>query len=222
MKFILISFILSIGIFASPVNNLQKKYSAEIVPKNMSVAQKKERFFYLLVPAVQKVHKELMTQYLSIANDIKNGTNKQKIKRLKISYRVKTDKELLLALKPHPQSIALAQAAMESSWATSRFFIQAKNIFGVRSINKNESRIQAGEAKTVWLKKFNTIEGSVKHYYKTLALSSAFKEFREIRIKTDDVYTIVKKLDRYSAIGHRYAQELSQIIKYNKLKKYDR
>jgi Bax protein len=222
MKFIFISSLLSISIFASSLNNAQMQYSAEIVPKNMSVAQKKERFFYLLVPAVQKVHKELMIRYLNIANDLKNGTNRQTIKRLKTSYKVKTDQELLVALKPHPQSIALAQAAMESSWATSRFFIEAKNIFGVRSVNKNEPRVQAGKAKKVWLKKFNTIEASVKHYYYTLAISSAFKEFRKVRMKTDNVHEIVKKLDKYSAIGHRYAKELSQIIKYNKLKKYDK
>ena len=219
MKFFLfLALLLNISVLQAQ----KVKYSAKTVPKNMSVTQKKERFFYLLVPAVQKVHKELMTQYLNIANDIKNGTNKQKIKKLKISYKVKTDKELLLALKPHPQSIVLAQAAMESSWGTSRFFVEANNIFGVRSIDINEPRIQAGKAKKIWLKKFSSIKESVRDYYKFIAIGSAFKEFRKIRMRTNDVHEIVKKLDKYSEIGYKYAKELSQIIKYNKLEKYDR
>jgi Bax protein len=220
MKIIFLFILLFATLFAAEGKN--KKYTVGSIPAKMSVAQKKERFFYLLVPAVQKVHKELMVQYNNISKDIKSGKNRTKIKKLKLSYKVKTDKELLLALKPHPQSIVLAQAALESSWATSRFFKKANNIFGVRSVNINEPRIQAGKAKRVWLKKFNSVEDSVRDYYKFIAIGKAFKGFRERRMKTADVHNIVLKLDKYSEIGHQYAKHLSQIIRYNKLKKYDK
>ncbi len=203
----------------------QPKYMPNIVPENMSVEEKKDRFYALLVPPVEKVYKELMTQYENTAEDIKNGTNTKKIKELKKIYRVKTDEKLLAALKPHPPSIVLAQAAMESSWATSRFFVEANNVFGMWSVNKSEPRIPALEkrngTKTIWLKKFASVEDSVRAYYKLMGRGKAFKEFRKLRVTTDDPHQLVKKLDRYSEIGAAYGEELSQVIKFNDLTKYD-
>jgi Bax protein len=192
----------------------------------MSVKEKKANFRTLIVPAVNRVYEELQTEYAEVSHYIGKGNYYQdEISRLKKLYKVETDRELLLALKPHPRSIAIAQAAMESAWATSRFFKEANNIFGVWSFNKNDSRIAAGETrgtKTIWLKKYDTIEDSVRDYYKTLASSRAFKKFRELRLKTDDPYRLVKKLDRYSEMGDDYAKELTSMIKYNKFYLYDR
>ena len=94
------------------------------------------------------------------------------------------------------------------------------------SSNKNEPRIAAAEKrggkKTIWLRKFDSIEDSVRAYYKLMARGKAFKEFRELRYKSEDVHKIVKKLDKYSEIGELYGKELSQVIKYNRLTKYDK
>jgi len=222
MRYIIILALFTISLLALEA----KKYTAEIVPPKMSVAQKKERFYALVNPAVQKVHAELMQQFLDVQKDLKSSKNKKKIEDLKTQYKVKTDKELLLALKPHPQSIVLAQGAMESSWATSRFFVKAKNIFGMWSINPKEPRIAAGEKRegkrTIWLKKFATLEESVRAYYKTMGRAKTYKEFREVRFKTDDPFKIIEKLDKYSEIGKKYPQELGSMIRYNKLVKYDK
>ena len=53
------------------------------------------------------------------------------VEQLKVKYKVTTNSELWMAFKPHPKSNAIAQAAMESSWASSRFFREANNAFGV-------------------------------------------------------------------------------------------
>ena len=202
------------------------KYTAINVPKKMTVAVKKERFYYLLAPAIDKVYNELLVQYNEVQKDLKSGSNTSKIEKLKTTYKVKTDKGLLLALKPHPQSIALAQAAMESAWATSRFFVKANNVFGMWSVNKNEPRIAAGEkrggTKTIWLKKFDSIEDSVREYYKMMGRGRAYKDFRRVRHETNDVLKIVKELDNYSEIGEKYTKELASMIRYNKLTKYDK
>ena len=50
----------------------------------------------------------------------------------------------------------------------------------------------------------------------------AFKEFLALRVTTKDPHQLVKKLDRYSEIGAAYGKKLSQVIKYNKLTKYDK
>ncbi len=233
MKYIYLTVLLTAGLLiyliqpkdAEVKKISQAKYLPSIVPEKMTVKEKKERFYALLVPAVKKVHKELMTQYKDTAEDIKNGANANKIKELKTTYKVKTDEKLLAALKPHPPSIVLAQAAMESSWATSRFFVQANNVFGMWSVNKNEPRIAALEkrngTRTIWLKKFASVEDSVRAYYKLMGRGHAFKEFRALRVTTKDPHKLVKKLDRYSEIGAAYGEELSQVIKYNNLTKYD-
>lgn len=196
--------------------------STELPP--MTVQEKKSRFKSLIIPAVNNVYADLMKQYKDIQMTINKGDNSAKIKKLKIEYKATTDEELLMALKPHPKSIAIAQAAMESSWATSRFFREAYNIFGVWSFDENEPRIAALQKrgdKTIWVKKYSSIEASVYDYYRTLGRSDAFAEFRQTKMETSDPFILVTKLDRYSEKGSLYGEELTSIIKFNKFDSYD-
>ncbi len=190
----------------------------------ISVQEKKANFRATIIPAVNKVYADLMEQYLDIDEAIKSASNNNFIK-LQQQYRATNNEELLLALKPHPQSIAIAQAALESSWATSRFFREANNVFGVWSFNADEPRIAAGKKrgnKTIWIKKYASIEDSVRDYYRTLARGRAFQEFRQLKMETNDPFELVKKLDRYSELGAKYGEELTAIIKFNKFDDYDK
>lgn len=192
----------------------------------MTVAEKKERFIELLVPAVDKVYHQLLAEYErgEMLLNSRDAKAQAELTALKHKYRAKTDAELLTALKPHPKSITLAQAAMESSWATSRFFLAAKNVFGVWSFDKHEERIAALEKrgnKTVWVRKYPTVEASIKDYYRTLARGVAFSEFRKLKMKTDDPFELVKKLDRYSEKGAAYVKELAAVIRHNNFTDYD-
>ena len=214
-------------VFSAPQVQIQdstKEYVADIVPEKMSVKEKKQRFAYLVAPAVDEVHAELMEQYKEVSRSILGGENGQFIETLKVKYKVADDQALLKALKPHPRSIALAQAAMESAWGTSRFFREANNIFGVWSFDKNEPRIAASQKrgnKTIWVKRYPSIKAAVKDYYRVLAKGSAFSEFRNLKMKTSDPYELVKKLDRYSEKGDAYGKELAAMIRYNKFDAYD-
>ncbi len=82
MKYLCLALLLTANLLAAS-QTVSPKYLPNIIPKSMSVKEKKARFYALVVPAVQKVHKELLTEYKQIAKDIKNGTNAQKIKALK-------------------------------------------------------------------------------------------------------------------------------------------
>lgn len=200
-------------------------YTASIVPENMTVQEKKKRFMALVAPAVKNVFAELTTQYQEADRLVTEGSGDATLKQLRLEYAVPSNEELLLALKPHPRSIAMAQAAMESGWGTSRFFVQANNIFGVWSFNENEPRIAAGEKrgdKTIWVKKYVSIEDSVRDYYRVLAKGRAFVEFRLLKMETGDPYALVKKLDRYSEKGAAYGEELASMIRYNKFYEYDK
>ncbi|MFT5660514.1 MAG: Bax protein [Sulfurimonas sp.] len=222
--YILILFILSASLEASRMNYTY--YRADVIPDNMSTGMKKERFYHLVVPAVERVHSQLLDFYTRVKSDIDNKRRPTKLKRLREQHKASTNLELLQALKPHPPSIVIAQAAMESAWATSRFFREANNVFGMWSKNPKESRIAAGmkraDGRTIWLRKFYSIEDSVREYYKLMGKGKHFKAFRKIRYETDDVHEIVKKLDKYSEIGHLYGEELSAMIRFNKLTHYDK
>ena len=203
-----------------------KKPIVKIVKKKkfMSVAEKKARFEELMVFPTIKVYNELMERYIKIANDIQNQTNLEEIKKLKKEYKVKTDEELLLALKPHPVSIVLAQAAMESGWGTSRFFKEANNPFGIWSFNKHEPRIPAGQTrdgKVIWLKKYSSIEDAVRDYYKNLGRSPFFRDFREFRSVSNNPYELVTKLNRYSEKGDEYGEILQSVIRHNNFERFD-
>jgi len=209
-------------IIASVIYTVTKK-EAEL-PK-MTVQEKKSRFKSLIVPAVDAVYAKLMIRYEGIKATIDAGETSAKIDELKVEYKATTNDELLMALKPHPKSIAIAQAAMESSWATSRFFRVAYNIFGVWSFDEDEPRVAALQKrgdKTIWVKKYDSVEASVEDYYRTLGRSSAFAEFRQTRMQTDDPFVLVTKLDRYSEKGALYGEELTSIIKFNKFDQYDK
>jgi len=195
----------------------------EELPK-MTVQEKKARFKSLIVPAVDAVYAKLMTRYEDVKATLDAGKTTTQIDKLKVEYKATTNAELLMALKPHPKSIAIAQAAMESSWATSRFFRVAYNIFGVWSFDEDEPRVAALKKrgdKTIWVKEYDSVEASVEDYYRTLGRSSAFAEFRQTRMETNDPFVLVTKLDRYSEKGALYGEELTSIIKFNKFDQYD-
>ena len=196
------------------------------VKKKHSVSQKKKKFFALVVPAIQKVHEEQERQFKQIQEDMTRGENADLIAKLKKRYRVSSDTDLLLALKPHPQSIVIAQAAIESAWGTSRFFREANNIFGMWSKDPNEPRIAAGVKRkgkrTIWLRKFKTLDESIRQYYQTIGRVKEYKAFRELRFHSNDVTQLVKKLDKYSELGDKYTQMLASVIRHNKLTQYDK
>ena len=201
----------------------KKEKLKEIVPE-ISVEEKKSQFKATIVPAVNEVYDELMQRYENILKLIKTEGDNDQLIALRKKYKAKDNAELLMALKPHPKSITLAQAAIESSWATSRFYKEANNVFGVWSFSKNEPRIPANETrgdKTIWLKKYDSVEDSIRDYYRTLARSAAYAELRRLKMETDDPYELVKKLDHYSEKGPVYGEELSAIIRFNNFEKYD-
>ncbi|MFT6122907.1 MAG: Bax protein [Oleiphilaceae bacterium] len=206
--------------FSSKEKETEKKTEKKPLPE-MTVQEKKARFISIILPVAKEVYSELVTRYQEVSSALKAG---ETFDDLKEEYGASSDEELLMALKPHPISITLAQAAMESSWATSRFFREANNIFGVWSFDENDDRIAAGEKrgnKTIWLKKYSSVEAAISDYYRTLARGKAFVAFRRLNLTTSDPYKLVKKLNKYSEKGALYGEELTSIIKFNKFYEHD-
>lgn len=114
---------------------------------------------------------------------------------------------------------------MESGWGTSRLFKIANNAFGVWSFSENEPRVPAYATrnnKQVYLRKYESVVDSIRHYYKLLASVKVFSDFRAKRMQTRNPYTLVKELKKYSERKYIYTEQLAKIIKYNKFLKYDK
>lgn len=202
-----------------------QQYKEELID-TMNLSEKKTNFLKMIVPPLDEVYEEELSYFNDIQTLVDENPDNAILEALREEYNAKDNLELLMALKPHPKSITLAQAAMESGWGESRFFQKANNIFGVWSYNANEPRIPASVMrgdKTIWLKKYPTLKDAIKDYYKILSRSWAFKEFRQLNYQKENQnpYLLVKKLQKYSERRDIYTKELSTMITRNQFTKFD-
>ncbi len=207
-------------------------YTNVISLKHLPVDEKKQKFFDMLLPSVMVAAfgiNETRKKLTAIARRTENGKPVNKEDSLFLEKQLKDWKaanvENLLNEKmvTRPNSIMLAQAALETGWGSSRFFVHATNTFGVWSFNPNESRIRALETrsgKPVYVRKYENLSLSIVDYYKVIA-RGPYSEYREQRVESDDPYEMVDYLFRYSEIGQEYTQRLKTVMRKSNLGKYD-
>jgi len=213
-----------VGFATIPDDCQGKIYRPDIVPEDMSVADKQRRFRCLFQVYIEAVFSELRAEYRFVQTVARRDADNEKLRRLRLKYGVETNRDLLIAIKPHPPSITIAQAAIESAWGTSRIFTEANNTFGIRPFKQGEPRIAANNKrgdKVVWLRKYATIRESVADYYLVLGRATAYKEFRTLKMKTSDPHMLVTKLENYSERKTGYVRELSAMIRYNNFHELD-
>ncbi|MEJ7643978.1 MAG: glucosaminidase domain-containing protein [Chryseolinea sp.] len=139
-------------------------------------------------------------------------------------YKGKDIGEILSRIGTLPNSIVIAQAAVESGWGQSRFFLQANNLFGVWSFNSKEPRIAAGKArgeKTIYLKSYNNISESIINYFEILSSSPAYKALRAARSAQRDPFKLLPHLVNFSERRRAYTRQLKTVIEQNDLTVYD-
>ncbi len=198
----------------------------------LNLKERKSKFVDVILPAILNVRYKLLQKekkVKSILADTEEGDKLAQEDSLYIydlmkEYRVEKPDELLLAIHPHPASIALAQAALESGWGSSRFFKEANNIFGIWSFNKDEPRIRAvfsRGAKAVYLKKYDNLMLSVKDYFKVIGKGRVYGDFRRKRIQTDNVFELIWYLKYYSEKRSQYVILLRNVIVANDFTSYD-
>ena len=202
-------------------------YTKTISLNNLPVAEKKKKFFEMMLPAIL-VSKAKLDETLE---KVENISKKNKftvteylfLTELQDKYKTKDTDILMKRLHTSPASVVLAQSAIESGWGTSRFFLQADNPFGLWSFNENEDRIAASETrgkKKIYLKKFHNLSESIDAYFVLIA-TGPYSSFRAENLLTDDSLELVKHLHQYSEKREIYVKELAQIIKSNDLRKFD-
>ncbi|WP_373019341.1 glucosaminidase domain-containing protein [Thiomicrorhabdus sp.] len=199
------------------------------------VKQKKNAFFNYMLPYVKKANKEILAEREEIASmNFKKLDSKQleRVKELQKKYRVDdkqglpdAKKKMLGKIDIIPASLALAQAANESSWGTSRFAKKAYNFYGQWCFTKGcglvPKKRSAGMVHEV--RKFNSPYDSVKGYMLNLNSHPAFAKVRKNRSllreqgKKPLGIELAKGLEKYSERKQEYIKEISAMIRHNKL-----
>ena len=153
-------------------------------------------------------------------------------KHYNIKYREKHKldlvNEILFNVDIIPNSIVLAQAAIESGWGSSRFAREHNALFGEYTYDTEKGVIPLNRdsGKTHLIKSFNSLDSSVKSYFNNINSHYAYREFRDIRkIMRDknnfsDVDLLVKKLETYAADSN-YVNTIRSVIEKNNFKLFD-
>jgi uncharacterized FlgJ-related protein len=108
-------------------------------------------------------------------------------------------------------AISVAQAILESDWGRSRFAIEGNNYYGIIETDSTQPHMKSKKS-NILLKKYQNRCESVADYIALLNASSAFVEYRDLRLQqyiTDnvDVFLIIKTLENY-AIDPEYTKKL--------------
>ncbi len=203
-------------------------YTKSVKLDKVSIAQKKKIFIDMMLPSIliAKYHLEKDKQHLLelLKKDKLTVSDRLWLTKKRQIFKAKSNDELYDKMEIHPTSIIIAQAIIESGWGTSKFFKKANNVFGIWSFNVNDKRMPASEKrgkKTVYLKKYNSLEESIRDYFLILSTKEAYKEFREKRLETQDPFELIKYLGNYSELRDEYINNLKNTIQKNRLLAYD-
>ena len=127
-----------------------------------------------------------------------------------------------------PVSLAIAQAAKETGWGTSRFAQKGNALFGQWTWSGDGIKPAGAEVdSTHKVASFKVLKASVKAYLRNLNTHPSYKQFRKERaIQRDNdeklnSLELVKYLDKYAETGIEYTKILSKIIKQNSLTEFD-
>ena len=203
----------------------------EVDLRELSSIERKKAFVEMLLPAINEVHEEIkenkaIVEKLAIKEDL-TPEEKEFCEKLFKTYKVEYGnwKELQGKMVIYPASLILTQGALESGWGTSRFFREGNNIFGMWSTNPNEPRIAANGVRengfVPHLRKYDTIEESVKDIVITISVSDAYKTVRKLLNEDKSPSEVAHGLIKYSEEGTKYVEKVQKTLEYNEFEKYD-
>ena len=207
-------------------------------PKDLETIQstklKKETFIQIVLPLVVAENERILEdrEKLKILSNKKFTTDleKQWLRQKLLEYKVKKGdlKKLMTRMDIIPTSIALAQAAKESGWGTSRFALEGNAIFGQWTWNgKGIEPLLKDKSKNHKILRFPILRASVKAYKNNLNTHKSYSKFRQKRLTLRDKNKKIKGLEltetlnNYAQTGTEYTKKLNQIIKQNRLTDFE-
>ena len=215
-----------------------KPIRLSLLPNEMksieSSVKRKSLFIKIILPLVLEENNRITIdrkKLFSILN--KNKNSKDEIKWLNQKFKqygvVNKDLATLkVRMDIIPVSLAIAQAAKETGWGTSRFAIEGNALFGQWTWSGEGIKPAGADTDaTNKVMKFNVLKASVRAYQRNLNTHSSYKKFRFVRAqlrddnKKLDSLKLADYLDNYAQTGTEYTKVLKQIIQQNQLKDFD-
>jgi len=209
-----------------PVN-----YKGSIDFRSVNPDKRKDLFIQHLLPAIV-ITRERLLDDLHHVEFIEGRIVRKKaisdfdstfIVGMKLKYETDSIIELKRRIYPHPVSLALTQAVLESGWGTSSIFRNGSNIFGIMSFSSDDSRsliqFQAGDDER-YLRTYNSVIESVEHYYLLISKLSSYKRFRQKRWEGNTSAELLRYMGSYHE-SDQYAEMAQSIIESNNLVQYD-
>jgi len=199
-----------------------------------SVKKRKNLFIQIVLPLIIEENTKIRLDRKKLFAILNKNNNSQSDKEwlLKKFKQYGVNKNDLSTLKIRmdeiPVSLAIAQAAKETGWGTSRFAQEGNALFGQWTWSGEGIKPAGADSDSKHkVAKFKVLKASVKAYQRNLNTHSGYKSFRKERaIQRDNQgklnsLELVKHLDNYAETGVEYTRILKQIIQQNSLTDFD-
>ena len=208
------------------------------LPKDLkkikSTNKRKDTFIKIVMPLIlienEKIIEDRNKLFKILGKQSNSMGEKVWLKRRFKDYDIKGEdiSELKLRLDIIPTSIAIAQAAKESGWGTSRFALEGNAMYGQWTWGGDGIEpSQKDKKKEHKILKFPKLQSSVSAYMKNLNTHRGYSEFRKERSKIREKNKTVEGIDlvaylyNYAQTGSEYVKILKQIIQQNDLTDFD-
>ena len=219
-------------------NKLVKPISLDLLPKEIvkieNTKKRKDFFIQIILPLVIDENNSIKLDRMklfSILNKSKNTKTEQEWLNMKFKQYGVVNKDLStlkVRMDEVPVSMAIAQAAKETGWGTSRFAQEGNALFGQWTWSGEGIKpADAEDDSTHKVMRFKVLQASVKAYQRNLNTHSSYKDFRSARAelrdegKKLDSMILTEYLDKYAETGKEYVKILQQIIRQNDLTDFD-
>ena len=217
---------------------LVKPVALTLLPQEIKMIEnskkRKEFFIQIILPLIieenNNIKLDRKTLFTIINKSNNSNTEKKWLEKKYKQYGVKSGdlSSLKIRMDEIPVSLAIAQAAKETGWGTSRFALEGNALFGQWTWSGEGLRPkEAKEGENHKVMKFNILQASVRAYQRNINTHSTYKDFRKARAKLRDnnkpldSIELSKHLKKYAETGNQYVEVLQKIIKQNKLQDFD-
>ena len=199
-----------------------------------SSTKRKNLFIQIILPLILEENSLILIdrkRLFSILN--KNKNSKKEIAWLNRKFKQygvlnKDIPTLKVRMDIIPVSLAIAQAAKETGWGTSRFALEGNALFGQWTWSGEGLKPKDADASEGHkVMKFNILQASVRAYQRNLNTHKTYKSFRKARAELRDAgkeldsIILSNYLDKYAETGIKYVEIIQQIIEQNNLKDFD-
>ena len=202
-------------------NKLVKPISLDLLPKEIGKIEnskkRKDLFIQIILPLVINENDRIKLDRMKLFSILNKSKNTKKEKNwLNVKFKqygvVNKDLSTLkVRMDEVPVSMAIAQAAKETGWGTSRFAQEGNALFGQWTWSGEGIKpADAEDDSTHKVMRFKVLQASVKAYQRNLNTHSSYKGFRSARAelrdegKKLDSMILSEYLDKYAATGKEY------------------